>query len=144
MSWLLIANQVKAQIYQLDKKCHLRPISQLSNPLGRERNKALRYGKPGMNRSKFKGSTSHAMTGEKDPHDDVKEQFAKQIAEYLHKQFLVKNFLKINIVAEPKMLGKIRHHVETFLTDQVEWTTKDLGKVPQIRWPEILGYSRPA
>lgn len=48
----------------------------------------------------------------------------------------------INIVAEPKMLGKIRRHVKKFLKNQVEWTAKDLEKVPQIQWPEILGYHR--
>lgn len=142
MNWLVIASQIKAHIYHLDERGHLKLLAEFDNPLGRERNRALRYAKPGLNRAKMKNSSPHSMTGEKNPHDDVEEQFARQLSDYLRKQFLKNSFKKINIVAEPKLLGKIRPHVEKFLKDEVKWIAKDLEKVPKIKWPEILGYRR--
>lgn len=140
MNWLIIASQISANVYEQDNDGHLKLITKFKNPLGRTRNRALSYSKPGMNRAKMKNSSPHTMTGEKNPHELAEEQFARKFSEYLRKQFLKNNFDKINIVAEPRLLGKIKPHVKKFLNENVKWTAKDLQKVPQVKWPKILGY----
>lgn len=137
-NWLVIASQVKARIYQFDKSGKLKLIDEFSNPRGREKNKAFTTDKPGMNRAKMKNSSPHSMTGEKNPHVEVRKKFSKLLSDYIHKQFLRKSFDQINIVADAKLIGEIRHLAKKFLKDKAEWTVKDLEKIPQNEWYKIL------
>ena len=127
--WIVIANRISARIYCEKPFQH---IITLKNPLGKERNRELRYDQPGFSHAKFGGpSSTHSLTGEKDPHEYATVEFAKEIRNYLKKESTQNNFDSLLIVAEPKMMGRMRNQLPKELISKCEWISKDLGHVPE-------------
>jgi protein required for attachment to host cells len=139
MKWLVVANRIGAEIFEVKSGDVLKSIKKMENPLGREKNKAMTTDKPGLSRGKFKGASPHSMTGEKNPHEDAAVQFAKKLAAYLKKEANKQHTLGVQIVAGPRMIGKIKTELGTDSNGQFTWTAKNIEKVPQEKWPKLLG-----
>lgn len=140
MKWIVVANRTEARIY--NKKSFM-PLNVLYNDLGREKNHAFTTDKPGWSRGKFShASGPHALTGEKNPHNDAAIQFARQLCRHLKHQFDIHNFFELQICAEPKMMGYIRAHLDPQLMKWVEWTPKDFSYFNDTQIAEALGYER--
>lgn len=71
--------------------------------------------------------------------------FAKELANYLDKEYQAKNFQSLSIAAEPHFMGKIRESLNPRISELVlHWIKKDLQKVPMYQLPVHLplGLSR--
>ena len=135
--WIVIANRISTRIYSEKSFQH---IITMKNPMGKERNRSLKYDQPGMSQAKFSGASStHSLTGEKNPHEDAAVDFAREIRNYLKKESDQNNFDKLLIVAEPKMMGRIREHLPKRIMEHCEWVSKDLGHVSEAELPQSLG-----
>ncbi|GIL17705.1 MAG: hypothetical protein BroJett040_14560 [Oligoflexia bacterium] len=139
MKWIVIANRSGADVYDFTADHTIKLIHHISNPLGRMRNRLMQYDKAGQSRAKLKGSAPHLLTREKDPHEDAADQFARALSKFFKGELVKRKSLTLNIVAEAKMLGKIKAQFDNIrISERIEWTTKDLEKVPKSKWPKIL------
>lgn len=123
--WIVVANRTDARVYCTHPFALHR---NLHNELGREKNKAMTTDKPGWSRSKLsQPSSTHSLTGEKNPHEDAAIDFARRIAHYLLSQSQAHHVDKLTVCAEPKMMGRIRGNMDEHLSEEIEWVPKDLG-----------------
>ena len=137
--WIVVANRISARIYS---EKPFKAIATLKNPLGKERNRSLSYDKPGFSKAKFGGtSNTHSLTGEKDPHEDAALSFAKEIRDYLKEQTHQNKVDELLVVAEPKMMGRIRENLPKDILNKCKWLSKDLGHVPDTEIPRAIGLS---
>lgn len=138
--WIVIADRTKARIFTEKPFASLQI---LRNELGREKNRAMTTDKPGWSRSKFsQPSSTHALTGERNPHEDAAVQFAKRLCRYLEHESQLHRFKDLLIVAEPKMLGRIRESFPEHLAARTEWLKKDFGHRSAYEIGETLGLVR--
>lgn len=126
-SWVVVADRVQARVFA---RHPFELLHVLNNPLGREKNRSLTTDKPGWARSRFSSPAStHALTGEKNQHEIAALQFAREIARFLEAKLIARRFDELLIVAEPKMLGRIRQMLPKVLVKQAQWLKKDFGKL---------------
>lgn len=139
MEWIVIANRVDAKIYKyINSRFSI--VKEFDNPMGRLKDKELQYDEPGQSRAKYIGSAPHSLDGEKSPHQDVADQFANTLAKSLQSNLKQDPSLKLKVVAEPWFLGRLRSHfAEKLVGSRVEWINKDLKKIPQDKWSDIIG-----
>ena len=125
--WIAIVNRTEARIFDAQD---MRKIYTLKNGAGREKNRAFTTGRPGFgrNRSLAKGST-HGLTGEKSPHDEVAKKFALKLNAYLQRRFLENQFESLLLSAEPRMQGWLKGGMEKTLKNRSEWKRKDLANL---------------
>jgi protein required for attachment to host cells len=138
--WIVVANRIEARVF---KAKPFSIVEKLTNPLGREKNKALTNDRPGWSRSAFAGSRNiHAMDGEKNPHEEAAIAFARQVAKYLEAKEQQHVFEEVVIAAEPKMLGRIRKAMPTYLSNFVTWIGKDYGHLSDSEIGKLLAETR--
>lgn len=124
--WVVVINRTSARVFSAEFEL----IDQLRNPLGREKNRALKRDEPGIRHGKFKGTARvYNLTGEKNPHDDAAADFAKEVSQYLTKYYNLGLFDQLIIAAEPRMLGWLKSEMSKQLLDCAEWEPKDYGKL---------------
>ena len=124
--WIAVLTRTDARFYT-EKTFRL--LHQMKNALGREKNKALTTDKPGRAPGKFVGASGmHNLTAEKDPHEDAAIHFAKEVNEYLHKQFKLNQLDELIVFAEPKMMGRLKVNMDEELVARTQWLAKNLGK----------------
>lgn len=71
------------------------------------------------------------MQRENTAHDHVVERFVHDIAEHLHRARAAGTFDDLILVAEPKLLGSLRHALDKPTAHKVVASmTKDLAEVP--------------
>jgi hypothetical protein len=130
--WLIVMGRKSAKVFSVsEREGSLEWLKTLRNPLGGERNRIMRKDKPGVSRGKYaKNAFLHALTGGKNPHEDVAIEFAKRIGEYVKQNNEEKAFSDLTIAAEAHMLGLVK---KTFKNEKikvdVEWVRKDLDKL---------------
>jgi len=135
--WYAVCDQTRARFFTA-KPFHL--VEQIENELGRTRNREMEWDKPGFSRAKLVGPASlHALTGEKDPHEQASQAFAAEIADYLDRRLLEKEFEQVVVVAGPRMCGRIRRAMTKRLTHNAVWIQKDLTHVEDHHLPGSLG-----
>lgn len=122
--WIAVVTRTGARVFS---EKNFRLIVEMKNPLGKEKNKAMTTGKPGVGRTKFKGGSPFGMTGEKNPHEDAAIAFARNVSEYLRKRLDEQRYDQVVIAAEPKMMGRIRGCLDESVQERAEWLRKDLG-----------------
>ncbi len=123
--WVVILNRVQARIFDASD---FSLIDTLVNELGRERNRVMATGKPGVSRGKFASNKMiHNLTREKNPHEEAALAFAKEVAEYLDKNLNLNRFSHVHLVAEPKMLGRVKKNLSKKILDLAEFQSKDLA-----------------
>jgi protein required for attachment to host cells len=127
MKWIVVVDQTEASIYRGDD---FSLVERMKNGKGRLHDRALTRSKPGLARGKAKGGERlFAMTGGKDPHVEVAENFAKKISDFLTAKKHLNEFDDVVIVAEPRMEGRLRGHMNHRLKDAALWVQKDLRKL---------------
>lgn len=140
MEWVVIASGAGANIYKFTKDNKLDLIKNFENPLGRLKNKAMSYDKPGMSRAKLKGSAPHKLGYHKSKHELALDQFVRKLSRDLIKNLKQNPELQLKVVAEAKMLGKLRSYFDSLtIKKRLQWLVKDIAKVPKNRWPRLLG-----
>lgn len=134
--WIAVVTRTQARI--LDRR-DFSLINTLNNELGRERNRAMSSDKPGVSRGKFAGNPSvHSLTGERNPHEEAAVSFARKVSFYLARNFSQHRFDDVLVVAEPKMMGRLRNNFPRALLENSEFQAKDLGRVSIHDLPEWL------
>lgn len=135
--WIVFVTRVNARVFNAET---WDSVIELKNSIGRAKNKELKTGKPGVSRGRFSGAKGvHGMTGEKNPHEDAAIEFAKKIGTYLHKQKNLSKFNEVTIVAEPRMMGRIKKQMDKNLARNVKWIGKNLGKFTAHELPQFVG-----
>lgn len=135
--WYAVCDQTRARFFAA-KPFEL--VGEIDNELGRTRNREMQTDRPGFSRAKFGSPSSiHALTGEKDPHEDAAFVFAGQIGDFLDRHYVMKDFSQVVIVADPRMSGKIHNRMTKRLSQHATWIQKDLGKVSDRHLPGPLG-----
>ncbi|MGZ3722314.1 MAG: host attachment protein [Bdellovibrionales bacterium] len=135
--WIVVADRTKARIF---KEKPFTNIKTLKNDLGREKNRAMTTDKPGWSRSKFsQPSSTHALTGEKSPHEDAAVQFARTLCRYLEHESQEHSFDGLLIAAEAKMMGRIRDSLPKHLSEKADWLKKDFGHLSEHEIGQALG-----
>lgn len=134
--WIVFVTRINARVFNAET---WDSVIELKHNIGKAKNKELKTGKPGVSRGKFAGSKGiHGMTGEKNPHEDAAVEFAKKIGVYLYKQKNLHKFDDLTIVAEPKMMGRIKKQMDKHLARDVKWIGKDLGKFATHELPQFV------
>ena len=140
MKWVVVANRSGAGIYKFSKQDGIEILKEYPNPLGRLKSKDMEEDQPGIGRGKNIGSSPHSMTKEKSTHEEAADQFARQLSKDLKLDMVEKPTLQLKIVAESRLMGKIRSHFdEVTLKDRIEWVNKDLANIPQHEWVKLIG-----
>lgn len=135
--WYAVCDQTRARFF-VAKPFEL--VGEINNELGRLRNRDMRTDRPGFGRGKLASSPAiHALTGEKDPHDDAAFLFAGEIGDFLDRHYSLKDFDQVVVVADPRMVGRIRGRMTKRLSQHTTWIQKDLGHVPDRHLPLPLG-----
>ncbi len=135
--WIAIVNRVEARIYNA---FDMKKLHTLKNSLGREKNRAFTTDKPGVGRGRTGSrSSTHAMTGEKKPHDDAAIQFARKINLFLQRSHARNKFGALLLTAEPRMKGWIKKGMDKMVEDSCKWQSKDLGHLSDHEVKKIFG-----
>src|SRR5688572_12229825 len=122
--WIVIVTRVDARIF---KEKPFQRVGTLLNALGREKNRAMTTDKPSKNRSKFAGYKGVHTMNDANPHEDAAVDFAKKVAEYLRKAQAQNRFTDLTLVAESKMMGRVKKEMHRTLLNRTEFVNKDMG-----------------
>lgn len=140
-SLFLVVNRTSAKIFEISRRPDsLTWVKTMKNSLGSTKNKLMTKDKPGMSRGKYaKSNSPHALTHERNPHEDVAVTFAKKISIYLKKNLDNNEVLNLTIAAEPHMLGLVKKAVkqESFTTP-IKWMRKDLEKLTTDKLENVI------
>lgn len=131
-NWTVVLSRNKARILTvipgINRKLKL--VDEISNPIGRTRNREMKTDKPGRGVASGRGAT-FSMTGEKDPHEDAAIMFVGKVCEQLEKLRHKKKFDALIVAAEPHLMGILKKKMKSNLKTQVvKWVNKDLEKIP--------------
>ncbi len=102
ITWVVIANAIKAEIYELTKEgCIL--VIRLTHPDGRLKSIDLTSDQPGHYQT---GNGAHGQfTPPSNPHETEHKQFAKEIVSFLEKNKQQNHYQSLVICAEPHFHG---------------------------------------
>ncbi len=125
--WIAVVSRTGARVFS---EVSLRLIHEMQNPLGRQKNRVMMTDKPGMGKARqaSKGNL-HSLTGEKFPHEETAIQFASEVNGFLKKCLNEHLFDRLQVIAEPKMMGRIRASMDKNVLRRTEWTAKDLANL---------------
>jgi protein required for attachment to host cells len=132
IEWYMTLSRIEARIFKRTSlKTPARLVKTVSNPLGREKNRALTKDKPGKDRVRVgKSVRSHSMGPESDPHEDAAVQFAHEVAKFLDSESKKGSFEGITVFSDPHMKGllkaKISKKTENLIRD---WKSKNISKL---------------
>ena len=136
-AWIVLVTRTDARVFMNET---YEPVFRLKNSVVREKNKKLTYSRPGVARAKgAKYPSSHNMSGETNPHDDDAIHFANKVDKYLEKQRVQNKFDRLIIVAEPRMMGRLKTQMNKNLRTISKWIPKDFGKVKAHQLAGLLG-----
>jgi protein required for attachment to host cells len=107
-AWILVVERAKALIYEshgpgLPLKC----VSELDNPRGRLREREVNSDRPGRAFDRV-GGGRHAHSSEEDVADHDARTFVAQLIEQLEQGRSRHAFVRLVLVAPPKLLGMLR------------------------------------
>lgn len=139
MELYVIASRVGAEVFRRDSGGKFLKVKEISNPLGRLKNRSMRDDKPGRQRSRLAGSPPHSLTGEKSPHDQSLDQLVKSLTKYLSLQLKKSQSMSFRVAAEARLLGKLRTSSNSRDSDRITWIKKDIKGIPKSKWPNLLG-----
>ena len=131
ITWLVIANAVKADIYHINHKEHTL-IETLNHPDSRLKTGDLTSDKPGSYRTDGSASGQYASTHS--PHEDEKKHFAKEIADLLESKRQKHAFTALIICSESHFHGLLNQQmtvsVRALVTKTIE---KDYIPLPKVK-----------
>lgn len=125
--WIAIVTRADARIFS---EKPFQRVVEMRNPLGRAKNREMTTDKPPVSRGTFAGAKGVHAVAEKNPHEDAAVAFAKRIAEFFRKSLAQNKFGELLLVAEPKMLGRVKIELDKQVRAVTECVRKDLGHMP--------------
>ncbi|MCH2535253.1 MAG: host attachment protein [Bdellovibrionales bacterium] len=138
MHWYVIVDRKKARIYDSSSN-QLTLLKELSNPLAGLKEKDMRYDKPGSSFAKFSKSPPHNLDSRKSQSENSVVEFSKQVSEYLIKNVKKVKNLEVSIVADRKLIGRLKNYMEKKVdSEKIEWINKGLANIPESKWADIL------
>jgi len=138
-TWILVAHRAGARIF-----AHTSPhqpltlVETIDHPEGRLRNHDLDADAGGRTHDSM-GAHRHAMETEHSATDHLAEVFAKTLVGKLRAGREAKACDRIILVADPRMLGKLRDVMDAFTAAAADRSLdKDLGNLPDTEVTEYL------
>jgi protein required for attachment to host cells len=130
----VVVNRQSAKIFEVANSPEsLVWLQTLKNPLGATKNKLMTNDKPGLSRGKFaKARSPHALTRERNPHEDAAIEFARKIALFIKTHQGEKELSRMTVAAEPHMMGLVKKALEQkpgHPGQRIRWLAKDLDKM---------------
>lgn len=142
MHWIVVTSQKEARVFTTsDRRRRLKLLKTFKNPLAGEKRRDLIRKEAGRGVKSFGrvGAVSYSQTKRRDPVDEAARQFARELSRFLDADRLKGNFESLTVVAEARLLGKIRSEMSRDLAHSVQrWLRKDLQKTPQRQLGEML------
>ena len=132
-TWVLVADNRRAEIYLRERRhSSLDSVETLTNPKARAKEHELNTDGPGRAFDSG-GQGRHAMGPDHAAKDRIREAFARRIAEALTAGRQAGSFKHLVLIAEPKMLGEIRTHLDdtTAACLELEIAKDYVGKDPE-------------
>ena len=131
ITWLIIANAVKAEVYQLNHQEHTL-IETLNHPESRLKTGDLTSDKPGSYRTD--GSASGQYASHNNPHEDQKKHFAKELADFLENKRQKHAFTGLIMCSESHFHGLLNqcmtNSVQSLIIKTIE---KDYIPLPKLK-----------
>jgi protein required for attachment to host cells len=130
-TWILVAHRAGARIFaQTAPHQTLTLVESIDHPEGRLRNHDLDADAGGRSFDSH-GSHRHALETEHSATDHLAEAFAKSLVAKLRTGREGKACDRIILVADPRMLGKLRDEMDAFTAAAADRSLdKDLGNLP--------------
>lgn len=142
MHWFIVASQKEARIFtKTSNRRQLKLLKTLTNPLGSEKRAALirKQAGRGVKSIGRVGFVSYSEPKRHDPHEQAVKQFAKDISHFLESEKLKNHFDSLTVIAEPRLLGKIRKEMRSDFQELVmDWVKRDLQKTPTKKLTDFL------
>ncbi|MEN9727451.1 MAG: hypothetical protein RL434_1817 [Pseudomonadota bacterium] len=141
-TWILVAHRAGARIFaQTAPHQALTLVESIAHPEGRLRNHDLDADAGGRSFDS-QGSHRHALETEHSATDHLAETFAKSLVAKLRAGREAKACDRIILVADPRMLGKLRDAMDAFTAAAADRSLdKDLGNLPD---SEVIPYLKNA
>jgi protein required for attachment to host cells len=137
--WYLVAQRAEARIFeQTGIAPTLTVVYRFENSLGRLKDSELVSDRQG--RSDHSGSPGHIPVGsDYSPKEGLLKTFLHEVASFLESKADQKAFDSIVLVAEPSLLGEIKHVIGQATTSRLKDSViKDLAHVPDRDMDEVL------
>lgn len=109
-TWVIVADNCKAKIYNVLKFPKLEEIANLEHPESRLLNQELVSSKPGRGFQSV-GNSRSAYQPETEPRQVEAIKFASEIARHLYTAVNNGEFKQLYVIAEPSFLGLLRQHL---------------------------------
>jgi protein required for attachment to host cells len=107
---VLVADSGAARIYLADKRLtDFDLLEELANPEGRLTRSEMASDRPGVQRND--GGGSHGLGGDRSPHDQASERFARSLCSKMHDLHQAGRIHELKIAAAPHFLGLLRQHL---------------------------------
>ncbi|WP_237067072.1 host attachment protein [Microbulbifer guangxiensis] len=108
-AWVLVANHTDARMFEAEHRASaLKELEVLHYPEGRMKGRDLLADAPGRVFDRY-GHASRSMGNMSDLRRDGGEKFAREIAHALERAHEEGKYENLYIVAEPQMVGPLRH-----------------------------------
>ena len=128
--WVLIADGARARILRLDAKKNDEQPNVRFFDITHKRLQEIMSDKPGRSFAS-QGTRRSALEYSSDPERQQEENFAEILIEELERSFSEHEFARLTVIAEPRMLGSLRHRMTPDLKQAVvAEIAKDLTKTP--------------
>jgi protein required for attachment to host cells len=130
-TWILIADGARARVLQNSGPGKgVQQVVGCDYRTSHEADREIRADRPGRTFDSA-GAGRHAMEATSSPHRMAKDDFARALMSDLERKHATGNFDRLLIVAPPRALGDLRHHIpgalKSVLVGEVH---KDLTHVP--------------
>jgi protein required for attachment to host cells len=120
-TWILVANRSHARFFASDgivKNLHL--VESVPHPAGRLKNHELTSDRSGTSKSEHGADYGvHGLVNKGAPVQQITRQFAKAIGAKLNRARASNAFVKLILIADSKLLGEIRTHLDSPTTECV-------------------------
>lgn len=122
-TWILTAHRSGARLFQkVTATAAPDLVEVIDHPEGRLKDGDIDADRPGRSFDRF-GPGRHAMSHEDSPSERVADAFARQLAGRIETGAHAGAFDALVLVAEPRFLGRLRHHlaahVAAMVTDEI-------------------------
>jgi protein required for attachment to host cells len=108
ITWIVVAQRAEARIFEDYSDGELPVcIQQVRHPEGHLKGREIDTDRPGRNMGRS-GAPRHGYSTDQDPQERIADDFARQLAELLHKGRALGTFDRIVLIAAPRFLGRLR------------------------------------
>jgi protein required for attachment to host cells len=130
--WVLVADGGQARILELRRKPYqFRQVAELVSETQHEPSRNLVSDADGRS-FHVQGPVSHAKQPRNDPHDLAEEQFVRELLEKLDRAGNLGRFDYLQLIADPRTLGRLRQQMSKSLLARVAGETAlDLVQLPE-------------